>query len=104
MEEEIKELKKSVESLTKLVENLTAKSEKVDADFEALKQKSIENQVNTKSLIDAIKGANTSAQKDEKADWTFLDYSKKSPSELADMEKTNPERYKKLLNDYLKAK
>lgn len=104
MEEELKDLKKSVKELTEFVSNLAQKQALKDEKIKELEEKIQASSISTKSVIDALKANAGSAQKDEKAEWTFWDYSKKAPSELAEMEKTNPERYKKLLNDYLKAK
>lgn len=61
---------------------------------------SIPNRPQMKNLEDEIKDSS----KDEKLNWTYLDWSQKDPQGLANLKKANPEKFEKLLDEYINQK
>ena len=55
----------------------------------------------TRPVMKNIETKIENKQEDERASWTYLDWSQKDSKGLAEMRKSNPEKFDKLLNDYI---
>ena len=111
LKEEIK--KERIEKATSLVDQAEKDGKVIFGENTALKttwiNSAVENYEATKNMIDSIQTVQKSVsiensidtQKDERASWTYEDWSKKDSSGLLDMKNSNPKRFEKLFSEYV---